>query len=222
MLNFSNHHSLKRRFQGVLTVLAYHDPLEDLSNLVDQIIVGNLPPISSKTSAILLGLYQHQDLTEISKNIIDPEHLIITLAIALACREQLQPRTLVKNLCDYLQPYPDLCSQLKLAHSLAEQGTSRTIARSSLNTDTLAFGIYCFLSTPFSWNLLNQNMEIAAIAAAYLGHIPNSTQNVRAIKLGMNLGDRLFAAWAGVYDLSNIPDDFYPALKYPDRWSLGA
>jgi len=232
MLNFSNHHSLKRKLQAVLTVLvAAQEPeqTESLTKLVDDLISGNFcePQAfqNSQIPAVIFGLYNHQDLSNLIEYFSEPEDLVIAIAIALCCRGEMQPRTLVNKLGNYLKDHPSFWSQLNLANSLADQGSSRAIAKTLISQDDLAFGFYGFLSTPYTWNLVNQGLghyqiSISAIAAAYLGHIPEvSTQH---LKLATNLGDRLLAAWAGVYDLSNVPANFYPSIKYPAIMSIGA
>ncbi len=232
MLNFSNHHSLKRKFQAILTILvSAQEPkqTEALTKFVDDLISGNFyePQAfpNSQIQAILIGLYNHQDLSNLVEYLPEPEYLTIALAIALCCRGELQPRTLVNKLGSYLKDHPSFCSQLNLANSLAEIGSSRAIARSIISQDSLEFGLYCFLSTPYTWNLVNQGLghyqiSISAIAAAYLGHIPDVP--MQHLELATNLSDRLLSAWAGVCDLSNIPINFYPSLKYPAIISLGA
>lgn len=232
MLNFSNHHSLKRKFQAVLTVSVANQELEQneaLTKLVDDLMNGNFSEPqafqNSQILAVILGLYNHQDLSNLVEYFTEPEDLVIAIAIALCCRGEMQPRSLANKLGNYLKDHPSFCSELNLANSLAETGSSRAIARSVIPENTLAYSIYGFLSTPYTWNLVNQGLghyqtSISAIAAAYLGHIPEvSTQD---LKLATYLSDRLLAAWAGVYDLSNIPANFYPSIKYPAIMSLGA
>jgi hypothetical protein len=228
MLNFSNHHSLKHRFQSALSILGSDRASQgNLSQLVESIISGDLNSSESKNSlseakAIILGLYYHQDLARLGAYFTNPEYLTVALAIALCCRGEMQPRSFISKINNYLQSYPDFSSQLDLADNLANQGASRAIATSVIARNSLAFGVFCFLSTPYSLKLVNRagnfQVSISAIAAAYLGCIPNIETN----NLGNQLGDRLLAAWAGVYDLSNIPTNFYPSVRYPQRISLGA
>ena len=237
MLNFSNHHSLKLKFQSVLTVLSSNQTapkgyLESLTDSVDLVIRGdrlnnsfNNLDLESQTQAVILGLYHHQDLASLAEYFTEPEYLVIALAIALCCRGEMQPRSFVSKISSYLKPYPDLASQLKLANTLAEKGESRAIASSLIPENALAYSVYCFLSTPYSWHLVNHGagkfqISISVIAAAYLGYVPKANSSNQ--KLGISLGDRLLAAWAGVYDLSEIPRDFYPSLHAPEIMSLGA
>ncbi len=244
MGNFSNHHSLKRRFHCVLNVLVSaqidREPVELtklITGLIDDVITSDpnsLPKNSSpELKVIILGLYHHQDLVNLTEYFnqlqdeLQCEYLVIALAIALCCRGEMQPRSFISKISNYLKPYPEFCAQLRLANSLAEKGESRAIARSVIAEDTLEYGLYCFLSTPYSGKLVNQGagsfqISILAIAAAYLGYIPFEDVKLGNSKLGMDLGDRLLAAWAGVYDLTNIPNNFYPTIQFPERISLGA
>jgi len=240
MLNFSHRYSLKRRFQSVLSVLVSDKANQgallklmesvvnsDLNLITDNSSKNSSENISTESKAIILGLYYHQDLAVLSSYFTDsecsPEYLTVALAIALICRGEMQPRSFISKISNYLQPYPDFCSQLDFAHNLANQGASRAIAASVIPKNSLAFGIFCFLSTPYSWNLVNQaagdfQVSISAIAGAYLASRSN---NIGANNLGNELGDHLLAAWTGVYDLSNIPNDFYPSVRFPQRMSLG-
>lgn len=236
MPNFS-HHSLKRRFQSVLSVLISNQAeqeIESLINLIDLIVAGDIPcRDTSKSSylqstAIILGLYHHQDLSNLASYFNESEYLIIALAIALCMRGEMQPRNFVSKISSYQIPF-DFYDQLKLANALSESGQSRVIACSLIPEARLAFGLFCFLSTPYSWDLVNQGagefqISISAIASAYLGHSGGYSANSSPnnLKLAKSLGNYLLAAWAGVYDLSNIPSDFYPAIKYPEIMSLGA
>jgi hypothetical protein len=226
MLNFSHHHSLKQRFQAVLSSLStFNRDQLLLTKLIDDVITGNQNSLPEpQIRAIILGLYHHQDLASLTEYFTEPEYLVVALAIAMCCRGEMQPRSFVAKVSSYL-PSSDFYAQLKLANTLAEKGESRAIARSMISEDTLAYSIYCFLSTPSSWHLVNQGagefqISISAIAAAYLGYFPRANSNHQ--KLGISLGDRLLAAWAGVYDLSNIPANFYPAIQFPEIMSLGA
>jgi hypothetical protein len=204
MLNFSNHHSLKRRFQAVFISLStFNQDQLLLSKLIDDVITDNQNSLpESQIRAIILGLYHHHDLASLTEYFFEPEYLVVALAIALCCRGEMQPRSFVSKVSSYLMP-SDFYAQLKLANTLAEKGESRAIARSLIPENTLAYSIYCFLSTPYSGNLVNQGagewqISISAIAAAYLGYIPRTNSSNQ--KLGISLGDRLLAAWAGVYD----------------------
>jgi len=146
MLNFSNHHSLKRKLQAVLTVLvAAQEPeqTESLTKLVDDLISGNFcePQAfqNSQIPAVIFGLYNHQDLSNLIEYFSEPEDLVIAIAIALCCRGEMQPRTLVNKLGNYLKDHPSFCSQLNLANSLADQGSSRAIAKTLISPYDLAF-----------------------------------------------------------------------------------
>jgi hypothetical protein len=247
MLNFSHHHSLKQRFQNVLSVLISNQTkpieMEFLVNLIDYVIrddrsrdalenpyqLGQL-----ELRAIILGLYHHQDLLHLLSyfNESEYEYLTIALAIALTMRGEMQPRSFVSKIFNYPMP-SNFYGQLKLANTLADTGKSRAIARSQIPEASLAYSIYCFLSTPYSWDLVNQGagqfqISISAIASAYLGSaylgldLGYLGQFAPHLKLGKSLGNYVLAAWSGVYDLSNIPSNFYPAIKYPENMSIGA
>jgi hypothetical protein len=226
MLNFSNHHSLKRRFQAVLISLStFNQDQLFLTKLIDDVITGNQNSFAEpQIRAVILGLYHHQDLASLTEYFAEPEYIVVALAIALCCRGEMQSRSFVAKVSSYL-PSSDFYSQLKLANTLAEKGESRAIASSLIPKNTLAYSIYCFLSTSSSWHLVNQGagefqISISAIAAAYLGYVPKANSSNQ--KLGISLGDRLLAAWAGVYDLSNLPANFYPSIQFPEIMSLGA
>lgn len=155
--------------------------------------------------AIIIGAYWHQDLQEVRARILDLQshssadiqELILAMAIAYACRGELEARYFISQIFNDLSPIRALSrspenqqkclAQLQLAHKLVDEGASAITAHKShkLNnglSEMIASSLYYFLSTPHSWHLITErakrhanknNLLIAiqsgAIAAAYLG-----------------------------------------------------
>lgn len=188
-------------------------------------------------NAIAIGLWQHQDLSTLPNYFVHLDDLVIALLIALACRDTLNPKTAIADIGDFLQNslvsssgISPLIDQLQLVRTLVEQGASSAIARtalqsksSNLDHSNIAFGLYCWLSTPHVWYLAGSRAQqlqpelgaaIGAIAAAYSGRIPPSDRPI--IEMGIAMGDRLLAAWSGVYDLQKPEANFYTAVTAPD------
>jgi hypothetical protein len=196
--------------------------------------------------AIALGLFWHQDIKALAKiltsYVATPEHLILAYAIALCCRDALNPRSLTSQICAFLSQEleelveganPDnltsLIQQFRLVQDLVDRGESGGMARQALS-QPIAYGLYCFLSTPNHWGLATKRTQeinpiigasVGAIAGAYQGQVfvefPDRA-GLEMLELGDQLGDRLLAAWAGVYDLSPTDDlaGFNPAIAAPD------
>lgn len=205
--------SLKRRWQSVMAGGG-----ADLWSLprLERVIYGDYQA-GDRFFAILIGLYQHHNLAALMEYPWQPEDLITALAIALACRGELNPQNLIWQLMPYLNsPW---CEQLKIIDNLVVQVTSRTIARQIIKND-FRFGLFCFLSTPYSWHLAAGDVRIRAIASAYMGYLPPlATADLELVRY---LTNYLLAAWSGVYDLGLVDINFYPVVKYPTQISLGA
>ncbi|MEE3716981.1 hypothetical protein V2H45_09515 [Tumidithrix elongata RA019] len=253
-----NHHSLKSRFRAALTgallVLPSHQR-EKISGAVEIAIISQtkfpVEPLANQEldiwtkvcQAIALGLFWHQDVHTLSKvlssYVATPEHLILAYAIALCCRDALYPRNLIGHICAYLpkeleeelnaESLKTLIQQLRLAQDLVDRGQSGVIARHTLH-QPIAYGLYCFLSTPHHWGLATKRTQqmnpiigasIGAIAGAYQGQVPAEyTDEISSgiLETGRQMGDRLLAAWAGVYDLSPIQDlaEFSATITAPN------
>jgi hypothetical protein len=155
----------------------------------------------------------------------------------MACRDALNPKTVIADICDFLQnslvsshAISILIEQLQLVRTLAEQGASGASARTTLRTEIsgvehskIAFGLYCWLSTPHAGHLAVSRAKqvqpelgaaIGAIAAAYAGNILHSDRQIT--EMGIAMGDRLLAAWAGVNDLQRLDAIVYAAVTAPD------
>ncbi|NJL42985.1 MAG: hypothetical protein HC935_05730 [Pseudanabaena sp. SU_2_4] len=92
-----------------------------------------------------------------------------------------------------------------------------------LDRSNIAFGLYFWLSTPHTWHLAVPRAKqvqpelgaaVGAIAAAYSGRIPPVDRAI--VEMGIAMGDRLLAAWAGVYDLQKLDPNWYAAVTAPD------
>jgi len=221
-----SHHSLKIRFQATLTgaILGMSfQEIEILPIAITALIDRNTKEQDGFAYAIAIGLYHHQHPDRLNNYLSDLESLILALVIAYACRDALNPKNLISQICAYLEQLDTetkpTIKQLRLAQTLVEQGQSLAIARSRLDGENIAFGLYCFLSTPDQWELATlrsgkMRVAVGSIAAAYQGQIPLG--NRQSIDIGMKIADRLLAAWSGAYDLDRIESDFYPAITAPD------
>jgi hypothetical protein len=215
------YHSLKQRFRAAIAAFLVFAPQSEdqLVKAIDAVITDQtgISEHDRVFQVIPFGLYWHQDLQYLTQYLREsPEQLIIGLAIALCCRHEFNPRTLISESCKYLSAdqnseHQDVISQLKLAQFLVERGESRAIARSILKPESLAYGLFCFLSNSQNLELATYDSgkfeaEIAAIAAAHQGYVFNTAAT-------MKLSDRLLAAWSGLY---NLELEFDPAIAAPD------
>ncbi len=164
----------------------------------------------------ILGLQAHSQA--------DIQELVLAYAIALACRDELKPLSFINQIChDFykrrslsrdLESQKNCLDQLQLAQEFVDQGASAISAHRANGfglSDAIASSLYYFLSTTHSWQIVTDrahkhNLQIAlqsgAIAAAYLGAIGNiDKQNQELLTKGVILGDRLWAEWAGVFDV---------------------
>jgi hypothetical protein len=249
--NFQNHRSLRQRFRatlsGALPLLSsgitVKFPILIESVILEQCQTSHEPDVRV-LNAIAIGLWQHQDLSSLPNFFAHLDDLVIALLIALACRDALNPKTAIADICDFLQnmngssraistPISRLVEQLQLVRTLVEQGASIAIALTTLKSvrakmndldhSNIAFGLYCWLSTPHAWHLAVPRAKqvqpelgaaIGAIAAAYSGNIPAGDQPI--MEMGIAMGDRLLAAWAGVYNLQKLDSISYAAVTAPD------
>lgn len=228
------HHALKSRFRGAIAGALIFLPAPEIFPAIAESVIrdgegneiedGSESPVSHREvlRAIATGLFWHQDLEALRQYCTTPETLILALAIALSCRDALNPRSLTSQICSYLQKgmgANDLdIEQLQLAQALVDRGESGAIARSRLG-ETIAFALYCFLSTPDEWELATQragSMQpiVGAIAAADRGYVPAG--DARTLEIAIKSGDRLLAAWSGVYNLNRVSPNFNPPITAPD------
>jgi len=235
--------SLKCRFRAIWTSILlttppnYADRLESLTRLVVNDSLNNLEIINEidlAVMSIVIGAYWHQDLQEVRSRILalqshsnaDIQELVLTYAIALACRDDLNPRSFISQIYhDFnnrklLSRNPaeqeNCLRQLQLAQKFVDQGAS-IITSHILNgglSQAIASSLYYFLSTPHCWQIVIERarkhplsnhpqvtLQSGAIASAYLGEIGNiEKQNQEILSKGVILGDRLWAEWVGVFD----------------------
>lgn len=235
--------SLKSRFRAIFTSILltvppnFIDRLESLINCVITDSLHNLDlanEIDLSIVAIAIGAYWHQDLQEVRSRILglqshsnaDIQELVLAYAIALACRDELNPRSFVSQIChDFRkrralshdhQSQQHCLDQLQLAQEFVDQGASAITAHRSDRglSDAIASSLYYFLSTPHNWSVISDRaqrswlsnhqqitVQSGAISAAYLGEIANPDQhNQEIFTKGKVIGDRLWAEWAGVFD----------------------
>jgi hypothetical protein len=230
--SLKNHHSLKSRFCGAVTgaiLVTSSQEKELFPYVIDAVIIGSAKQQDGWLYAIATGLFHHQKPDQLNNYLSNLEELILSLVIAYACCDALNPKSLISEICDEIEQLDidtnPTIRKLRLAQDLVEQGQSAAIARLRLGSGNIAFGLYCFLSTPDSWELATlragkMQVVVGAIAGAFQGRIPyGSCQDAsrrESVAMGIKLGDRLLGAWSGVYDLNNIKSDFYPAITAPD------
>jgi hypothetical protein len=243
--------SLRQRFRAALSSACVLLPRSatNLSDAIEAVILDRSPNITEldlrTLNAIAIGLWQHQDLNAMSRYLPHLEDQLVALLIALACRDALSPKTAIAKIDDFLSDrfrwssdrqdeIASLSQQFNLVRTLVEQGASGTIAQSALispsqdnysskNHIDIAYGLYCWLSTPYSWQLAVSRAQqiqpelgvaIGAIAAAYSGNLPPG--DIDILETGIILGDRLLAAWAGVVNWQQLDPDFYATITAPD------
>jgi hypothetical protein len=242
--NFLNHRSLRHRFRATLSgalPLLTSEIATKLPIAIESVILEQSPactePDERVLNAIALGLWQHQDLSRLPNYFKHLDDLVVALLIALTCRDALNPKTAISDICDFLKnslvsssAISTLVEQLQLVRTLVEKGASSAIARNLLQSDNsaqdrskIAFGLYCWLSTPHAWHLAAPRAKqvqpelgasIGAIAAAYSGIIPQGDRQIA--EMGIAMGDRLLAAWSGVCDLQKLDTNWYAAVTAPD------
>jgi hypothetical protein len=146
----------------------------------------------------------------------DIQELLLAYAIAYACRDKMQPRTFVSQICqDFTKrlsisrqstSQSEFLAQIQKAHKFAEQGASAIAFHHAhdANYASVAIALYYFLSTPHDWSLVTDRakkhnplaaLQSGAIAAAYLGkcdHLQESDQQ-------NTIGEHLWQYWAGYF-----------------------
>jgi hypothetical protein len=235
--------SLKSRFRAIFTSILlttppnFADRVETLTKLVVNDELDNLELINEidlTIVAIAIGAYWYQDLQEVRSRILalqshssaNIQELVLAYAIALACRNELQPRSFISQICHdfhkrrFLSRDPQsqqhCLDQLQIAQKFVDQGASAITAHRSHKglSEAIASSLYYFLSTPHIWSIITERsqrhpfsnqqqvrMQSGAIAAAYLGEIDCPDQQFQEILTkGAILGDQLWAEWAGVFD----------------------
>ena len=242
--------SLKIQFRAIWTNILlttppnYADRLELLTKLVVNDSLNNLEianEIDLTIVVIVIGAYWHQDLQEVRSRILalqsqsnaDIQELVLAYAIALACRDDLYPRSFISQICQdfnnrkLLSRDPtdqDNClRQLQLAQKFVDQGAS-IITSHILNSglsQSISSSLYYFLSTPHCWQIVTERarkhplinhqlvtLQSGAIASAYLGEIGTlEQQNQELLTRGVVFGDQLWAKWAGVFNSDLLPID---------------
>lgn len=250
--NVRDRRSLRQRFRSALISACVLLPPQSATNLPASIEAAiqdrpqDITELDLRTaSAIVIGLWQHQDLNALSRYFLYLEDQIVALLVALACRDALSPKTAIAAIADFLNDrfrwssdrqdeIALLLGQLDLVRTLVDLGASGAIAQSALISSSqddravdrkidIAYGLYCWLSTPYNWQLAVSRAQqvqpelgvaIGAIVAAYSGNLPPG--DASTIETGITLGDRLLAAWAGVMNWQKPDPDFYAAITAPD------
>jgi hypothetical protein len=174
-------------------------------------------PKFSMIWAILIGLYYHDRLNQIPILLAKFSDSSLTLAYAIAKiaavseiaqiyqeSDRINPlNRLIPQLTKLLISYPDQIAQLDKANILVQQGQSQAIAEASLGKNSIAYALYVFLSTPNSWAIAVKRagklqISVSVLTAVYQSELPNLPQFSSQIHHGAELGDRLFANWAGI------------------------
>lgn len=247
----SRQKSLKSRFRAIWLSIAlttphsFCDRLKFLTSLVIKDSLDDLQledRLETTMIAIAVGAYWHQDLWEVRSRLleleshsnIDIQELVLAYAIALACREQLQPQLFINQICNDFgnrialghdpQSQSQCLSQIQNAQKLVSQGASMITAHRLEGglSDAIASSLYYFLTTPHSWRLIAERTQkhpqqnrvqvitqSTAIAAAYWGEITD--MNIAEAELqqsvwekAQTLGEEVWENWAGVFDCAKI------------------
>lgn len=172
---------------------------------------------------------------------------VVGFVIACALRDTLDPATLIPRTRDYLksiQAEPTLGEQLATVQTLLDRGASlehtrivltrwRSTNPEHLSDDQMAIALafYCFLSTPEDWRLsVLRSLQLqpyaqltTVITAAFSGAY--NTQLGIPIEWRMatdncirQLAIRLYAAWSGVCDASQITSAWgLPTVAAPGK-----
>ncbi len=234
--------SLKSRFRAIwISILLttppnYADRLEFLTKLVVNDSLHKLEianEIDLTIVVIVIGAYWHQDLQEVRSRILalqsqsnaDIQELVLAYAIALACRDDLHPRSFISQICQdfnnrkVLSRDPadqeNCLRQLQLAQKFVDQGAS-IITSHILNSglfQAISSSLYYFLSTPHCWQIVTERarkhplsnypqvtLQSGAIASAYLCEIENiANLNQDILTKGAIISDWIWTEWTGVY-----------------------
>jgi hypothetical protein len=201
------------RFRSTLAGVCMCATESEIAELTDLIpTLGKAPlPRPSVVWAILVGLYYHDRLEIIPTLLPDSSDLTLSYVIALLCLK-VDPRSLIPKLCELLKSQPTLLEQLQTAKTLIDQGQSGAIARKALGKTSIAYALYCCLSTPESWEIAVQRsgelgVVVGAFVSAYRASILLQPQFSSQICQGIILGDRLFANWSGIYGIESLQLD---------------
>ncbi|HIK27166.1 MAG: ADP-ribosylglycohydrolase family protein [Oscillatoriaceae bacterium SKW80] len=159
---------------------------------------------------------------------------IICLAVALAqaLQEKLNPASFIPEISTYFQENSQVSMQLLQVQTWLEEGLCLEAIKEwaqhsedSAQYTSIALALYCFLSTP-------EDMRVSVMRAARIGKEPSITVALtgaisgaynsiygipvawrsqlrhlntnKAVAEIIQLGERLFAAWCGAYDISAI------------------
>ena len=225
--------TVRYRFQAIGSSLQLTTPLDygdRLTKLVNLVVTDRLTDFLDSAQAchdldlsviaILIGAYWHQDLAEVRSRILDLQNyskadiqeLLLAYAIAYTCRDKMQPRNFVSQICQDFSKrrtlsrqttsQPEFLAQIQKAHKFAAQGTSAITFHNSHDQDYSkeAIALYYFLSTPHDWSLVTERAkkydplvatQASAIAAAYLGKCDRIQANM--------IGEHLWQHWAGYF-----------------------
>ncbi len=225
--------TLKYRFQAIGKSLQLTTPLDygdRLAKLVNLVVTDRLTDfldggkdchnLDLSVIAILSGAYWHQDLAEMRSRLLDLQNysnadiqeILLAYAIAYACRDKMQPRNFVSQICqDFTKrrnlsrqttSQPEFLAQIQKAHKFADQGASAIAFHHTHDASyaTVAIALYYFLSTPHDLNLVTDRakkydplvvMQASAITAAYLGKCDRIQENI--------IGEHLWQHWAGYF-----------------------
>jgi ADP-ribosylglycohydrolase len=172
---------------------------------------------------------------------------VVGYAIARALDDTLDPATLIPQTLNHLKlskAKPELGQQLATVQTLLDLGASleetrilfarrRSIHFQNLTDDAIAIALafYCFLSTPEDLRLsvlrslrLQDRSPLVTVVTAALSGTYNAYGSIPA-QWRMATDDqirklslRLYAAWAGVCDASQIPSEWgLPAVAAPRK-----
>lgn len=157
--------------------------------------------------------------------------LAIGYAIALALTEKLDVATLIPRTLTYLgTSETPLVKQLEQVQRLLEQGAGlettltqlRRNFQQSRSYTSIALAFYCFLNTPEDFRLCvtravrtNHQPQLTSTLTGILAGVYNSISGIpigwrlaaNRINPGigrLQLADRLFAVWSGIYDISAV------------------
>ncbi len=162
-------------------------------------------PKMSMIYAILVGLFYHDRLPEIPILLAKYSISSLTLAyaIALTCKNPELIDQLIPQLQNLLSSDPEQIQQLEIAQTLVDQGQSQIVAQNQLGQNSIAYGLYVFLSTPRAWEICVQRagklqILVGAIAAIDQAELPYFPQFSTQVQQGTELGEQLFAEWAGI------------------------
>ena len=168
--------------------------------------------------------------------------LAVGYAIALALTEKLDIATLIPRTLTYLgTSETPLVKQLEQVQRLLEQGAGlettltqlRRNFQPSCSYTSIALAFYCFLNTPEDFRLCvsravrtNHQVQLTSTLTGILAGVYNSMIGIPiSWRLAANLvnpgigplqlADRLFAVWSGIYDVSAVEHRRHLAVAAP-------